>query len=68
MFAVVQFSGGRREYAIVPLSWLINDHKDCYWPKVKTPEVFKKLIQSSTLPEPEWPKHSLRRLIKIFGN
>ncbi|CAH0549693.1 unnamed protein product [Brassicogethes aeneus] len=62
MYAVVEFEG--RKCSVVPINWLADEQKYCYWPKGNiSSRNFDEIVQSCRKPEASWKKY---RLIKIF--
>lgn len=68
MYAVVEFDGRKKEYSVVPHSWLFNDYKECYWPRVRSNASLSNLIEKGQSPDKKkWKQVKLRRLVIIAG-
>ncbi|XP_071574726.1 uncharacterized protein [Temnothorax nylanderi] len=64
-YALVEFiNGGKKECAVVPLIWLIEDLKICYWPKTKTEQAFEKLVLDHVPYDSTWYKCKTHRILK----
>lgn len=66
MFAVIEFEG--RETAVVPMIWLLDNNKHCYWPKCKSQKELDKLVQAATLPNASWPFFPVKKTVYCAGN
>jgi hypothetical protein len=68
MYALIEFiNGGKKECAIVPLIWFIEDLKICYWPKTKTEQAFQKLVSDNVPYDSTWYKYKIHRILKTSG-
>lgn len=67
-YALVEFlNGKKKECAVVPLIWLIDDRKKCYWPKIKSQQLFDKLVLDNAPYDATWLKYNIHRVLKISG-
>ena len=64
MYAVVNFLD-TREVEVVPLVWLFNKKKKCYWPHF-TDAKRKKAVKNQLKPEKTWAKYNVK-VMKIYG-
>lgn len=49
MYAIVEFRrGNNKEYAVVPIIWLVEHNTECYWPPIKTEKDLEKLVKQNT--------------------
>jgi len=67
-YALVEFiNKSKKESAIVPLIWLLEDLKNCYWPKTKTEQAFEKLVLDNAPYDSTWEKYKTHRILKTSG-
>ena len=65
-YALVEFlNGKKKECAVVPLIWLIDERQKCYWPRTKSQEVFDKLVLNNDPYDATWIKYKIHRVLKI---
>jgi hypothetical protein len=68
MYAIAEFLKGiHKEYAVVPMIWLHDNNKTCYWPRVKTETELVKLVQENSPYNQKWPKYKVHRVLKTSG-
>ncbi|XP_048505402.1 uncharacterized protein LOC125499808 isoform X2 [Athalia rosae] len=65
MYAIVEFlKGSNKEYAVVPIVWLYNNNKMCYWPRVKTETELMKFVKEKSSYDKKWPKFPVNKIWK----
>jgi len=57
----------KKECAVVPLIWLIDDRKRCYWPRTRSQKVFDKLVLDNEPYDATWMKCKVHRVLKVSG-
>ena len=68
MWALLEFfENQKRECAVVPLIWLVNDRKSCYWPRMKTPQAFIKLAKEKFPYQRTWLMYPVYRVLNVHG-
>ncbi|XP_068993186.1 uncharacterized protein [Neodiprion pinetum] len=64
MYAIVEFVvGEKRECALVPVLWLVDNNTICYWPRTKNEEHFLKLVKSKAIYQKTWPKYPVHNVL-----
>lgn len=67
-YSLVEFlNGKKKECAVVPLIWLIDNRRKCYWPKTKSQEVFDKLVLDNEPYDATWMQYKIHRVLKVSG-
>jgi len=67
-YALVEFiNKSKKECAVVPLIWLVEDLKISYWPKTKTEQAFEKLVLDNAPYDSTWEKCKTHRILKASG-
>jgi len=66
VYALAEFlNGKKKECAVVPLIWLIDDQKRCYWPRTRSQKVFNKLVLDNEPYDATW-KCQVHRILKVI--
>ncbi|CAH0550199.1 unnamed protein product [Brassicogethes aeneus] len=65
MFAAIEFE--KKECAVVPLCWVIEDQTMCYWPKQTGLQVFTKMVKTMMQPKKSWNKFKIVEILNIFN-
>lgn len=65
MYAVVEFP--KRECAIIPLIWTINDQTKCYWPRNATNKILKEYVVKKKVPCLTWSTYNIDKVLFITG-
>nr|XP_046491125.1 uncharacterized protein LOC124223328 [Neodiprion pinetum]XP_046491127.1 uncharacterized protein LOC124223328 [Neodiprion pinetum] len=64
MYAIVEFVvGEKRECALVPVLWLVDNNTICYWPRTKNEEHFLKLVKSKAIYQKTWPEYPVHNVL-----
>lgn len=72
MYAVVEFrkvglNGIKRECAVIPIIWLIENNTKCYWPSVKYEESFLHYVKTKKPYEKSWHKYQVYKILHTTG-
>lgn len=65
MFGIVEFE--HRNCAVVPLNWLIDDEKQCYWPRASSKQAFEKMVVTCKQAANSWPKYPVVKIFNVTG-
>lgn len=67
MFAVIEFDNKKRECSVIPLIWLTDDRKQCYWPKGIDDKQLQNYVNTLTPAEADWTLHPIRKIHYTAG-
>ncbi|XP_050315917.1 uncharacterized protein LOC126750366 isoform X2 [Anthonomus grandis grandis] len=63
MFAVVEFDNKRKEFSVVPLTWLTDDKTVCFWPKIiRSEDHLQSMIQKCFYPTASWDNYAIKKI------
>ncbi|XP_050309138.1 uncharacterized protein LOC126745359 isoform X5 [Anthonomus grandis grandis] len=63
MFAGVEFDNARKEFSVVPLTWITDDKTECFWPKtIRSEDQLQSMIQECVPPKASWNNYGIKKI------
>lgn len=64
----MEFDNNRKEFSVIPLTWLSDDKHFCFWPKnVKSQDHLQSMIETLTHPTASWHYYSIKKIHNTTG-
>lgn len=65
-FVVLEFDDKIKNCSVVPIVWLTESNRKCFWPRNVKADVFESLVQNCAPPALNWKSHDVKKIFNTF--